>query len=286
MSGLTGDTVPASGLAIQSGWYPVIRTTSATVTAATSPGGSATYRAQGSAGLDFDGTFAGGIGNYRCTGAACSVTLDDKGEPTAMAGSWFFAQDAAAEVHVPDYDHLYFGWWLSGKDPGPYGFQSFAGAAGYAPATGTPVAEKMTGSATYRGAAAGLWATVDTSGGQVTSASSGEFTATARLHADFEDGAKAGLISGSIHGFRDAGGRAMADWRVTLKATSLAAKAAGFAAGTSGTMGPGTLEGSGSWQGVFHGGGGTGYDLPEGVTGRFDLHLPGVHVAGAFGASR
>ena len=286
VSGLTGDTVPASGLAIESGWYPVMRTTSSTVTKASSPGGLAVYRAQGSAGLDFDGTFAGGTGNYRCTGAACSVTLDDKGEPTAMAGSWFFAPDNEAEVHVPDYDHLYFGWWLDGKDDGPYGFQSFAGAAGYAPETGTPVTVKMTGSATYRGAAAGVWATVDTAGGKVTSAASGEFTAKATLDADFLDGVQAGLIGGAIHGFEDANGRAMAGWRITLKPTPLAADASGFAAGTSGTVGPGTSGGSGRWQGAFHGGGGTGYEQPVGVTGRFDLHLPGAHVAGAFGASR
>lgn len=60
VSGLTGDTVPASGLDIVPGWFPLIRTTSETVVAATSPGGSAVYRAQGSAGLEFDSTFAGG----------------------------------------------------------------------------------------------------------------------------------------------------------------------------------------------------------------------------------
>ena len=85
---------------------------------------------------------------------------------------------------------------------------------------------------------------------------------------------------------RDANGRARDGWRITLKPTPLVADAAGFAAGTSGTVGSGSAEGSGRWQGVFHGGGGTGYELPDGVTGRFDLHLPGAHVAGAFGASR
>lgn len=286
VSGLTGDTVPASGLGIVPGWFPLIRTTSGTVTAATSPGGSAVYRAQGSAGLEFEGTFAGGAGNYRCTGAACSVTLDDKGRPSAMDGSWFFAPTADAEVHVPDYDHLYFGWWVHGRDDGPYGFQSFAGAAGYAPDTGTPVAVGMTGTATYRGAAAGVWATVDTAGGKVTSAVSGEFTARATIDANFIDEAQAGFVNGSIHGFRDANGRVMADWRITLKGAPLAAAAAVFSAGTSGTVGPGTTGGSGHWQGVFHGGGGADHQRPDGVTGRFDLHLPGAHVAGAFGATR
>ena len=165
VNGLTGDAVPASGLSVVTGWYPVMRATSL---AAAPPEGSVTHRSN-----EFAGTFSGGTGAYRCSGDACSVTLDDRGAPTAMGGVWVFVQDAAAEVRVPDYDHLYFGWWLNGKDPGPYGFQSFAGAAGYAPATGTPVDIKMVGSATYRGAAAGLWATVDTSGGEVTSADFG-----------------------------------------------------------------------------------------------------------------
>ena len=203
VSGLSGETVPASGLAIRSGWYPAIRSTSLT---AAPEGGSVVYNAQGAgaeAGLAFAGTFGGGNGGYGCSGSACSVTLDDRGAPTAMAGSWFFEPAAGAEVRVPDYDHLYFGWWLD-ADEDAYGFQSFAGAAGFAPGA---VAAAMEGSATYRGVAAGVWTTVDSSGGRITSARAGEFTAEATLRANFFGASDAGVVNGEIPGSPERGGR-------------------------------------------------------------------------------
>lgn len=99
---------------------------------------------------------------------------------TAMAGDWTFSPDGGAMVNVPDYAHLHFGWWLSGKDGGPYGFQTFAGSTGYGSGS-SAVTAAMTGTATYRGAAAGLCSSMDVAGGQVTGARSGEFTADATL---------------------------------------------------------------------------------------------------------
>ena len=285
VSGLTGDTVPASGLAVLAGWLPVVRATSL---AAAPPNGSITYSAQGSganAGLEFAGTFGGGSGTYRCSGIACSATLDDQSMPTAMGGVWAFVPDSGAMVQVPDHDHLYFGWWLDESDDGAYGFQTFADAVGF-PAGAGDVAAAMEGSATYRGAAAGVWATVDSARGRVTSARSGEFTAEAVLTANFFGALDAGAVNGEIRSFRDGSGRRLDGWRVTLNAAKLTAGAASFAGETSGAVGPDT-NGAGRWEGRFHGSDGTGADArPSHVTGRFDLHFPGAHVAGAFGGSR
>ena len=284
VSGLAGETVPASGLAIETGWYPVIRSTSL---AAAPANGSVTYQAEGTganAGLEFVGSFGGGAGTYRCTGSACSVTLDDAGAPTAMGGDWVFAPDSAATVSIPDYDHLYFGWWLNEAGEA-WGFQSFAGAAGFAAGSGN-VEAAMEGSATYRGAAAGVWATVDSSGGRIVGAEAGEFTAVAELRANFFGALDAGVVNGEIGSFRDGSGRSLAGWRVTLDSAMLTAGEASFAGATAGTIGPGT-SGTGSWQGRFHGTDGAETNpRPSHASGRFDLHFPGAHIAGAFGARK
>ena len=284
VSGLAGETVPASGLAIETGYWPVIRSTSL---AAAPANGSVTHNAEGTgadAGLGFAGTFSGGSGEYRCAGAACSVTLDDRGAPTAMGGAWIFAPGGGATVLIPDYEHLYFGWWLNEAGEA-WGFQSFAGAAGFAAGAGA-VEAAMTGSATYRGAAAGVWAAVDVSGGQVTAARSGAFTAEAVLRANFFGALDAGEVEGEIVSFRDGSGRSLAGWRVTLEPAPLTAGSASFAGETVGAVGAGS-RGTGSWQGRFHGGDGAETnERPGHATGRFDLHFPGAHVAGAFGASR
>ena len=271
VSGLTGETVPASGLVIEAGWFPVVRSTSL---AAAPRGGSITHPAEGTganAGLEFTGTFGGGSGQYRCSGATCSVTLDDGGAPTAMDGSWIFAPDSTAMVQIPDYEHSYFGWWLD-EDDSSYGFQSFAGAAGF-PAGAGNVEAAMEGSATYRGAAAGVWATLDSSGGQITAASRGEFTAEAVLTANFFAAQDAGAVTGEIASFRDETGGSMAGWRVTLQSAGLTAGSPSFAGETRGMIGPGS-SGEGSWEGRFHGTDGAETNArPSHVTGRFDVHF-------------
>lgn len=287
VSGLTGETVPASGLDIQDAWLPVIRSSSL---AAAPPGGSITYPSEGTgadAGREFTGTFAGGSGRFRCSGSDCAVTLDDEGMPTAMGGtsSWTFVPNTGAMVQVPDYDHLYFGWWLNEEGDGAYGFQTFADAVGF-PAGAGSVTPGMEGTATYRGAAAGVWAQTTVSGGQVTEARSGEFTAEAVLTANFFAALDAGEVSGEIDSFRGGAGTSLDDWRVVLKPAPLTAGEASFAGATGGEVGPGT-SGKGSWEGRFHGTDGAATNArPSHVTGRFDLHFPGTQIAGAFGAGR
>jgi len=286
VSGLTGESVPESGLAVEAAWLPVIASSSL---AAASPRGSITYGPTGTGqdqGLAFTGTFAGGSGEYGCSGGACSLTLDDRGVPTAMGGAWTFAPAPGAMVMVPDYDHLHFGWWLKEEEDGSWGFQTFAGGVGF-PAGAADVTAAMAGSATYRGAAAGVYATMDVSGGQVTGAASGEFTARATLEAHFFGARDAGEVTGTIDSFRSGNGVPLTGWAVELKAAGLTVGDASFAGATVGTLGPAT-SGEGSWEGQFHGtDGAAGAEArPSHVTGRFDVHFPGAHIAGAFGAGK
>ncbi len=285
VSGLSGETVPASGLDIQDAWWPVIRSVSL---AAAPSGGSITHTSEGTGadeGREFTGTFAGGAGRFLCSGSDCSVTLDDEGTPTAMGGTWAFAPDSGAMVNIPDYDHLYFGWWLNEEEDATYGFQTFADGVGFPAGVGN-VAAGMEGTATYRGAAAGVWTQTVISGGQVTEASRGEFTAEAVLTANFFGALDAGAVSGEIGSFSDGAGELLDGWRVTLEAASLAVGEASFAGSTGGAVGSGT-SGAGHWEGRFHGTDGAETNArPSHVTGRFDLHFPGAHLAGAFGAGR
>ena len=238
----------------------------------------------------FAGTLQGGAGNYACTtGEICSVTASDKGALTFF-GTWSFTFDAKAMVNVVDTDYLHFGWWVDAPamSDGEYAFQTFAGGAEpYTPGS----IDAVLGSATYKGAAAGMYVTKDVTAGQVTGATMGGFTASATLQANFGDLTEAGNIDGSIHDFMNADGVAMDGWGVTLRNSILESNMSTFSGMTKGTTGPGT-SGDGSWTGTFYGpneatvDGATVTLKPTGVAGRFDAHLPGAHIAGAYGASR
>ena len=245
----------------------------------------------------FTGYLAGAMGKFMCTGDAdgCALTFDEKGMISGLTGTWTFTADRGAMVKVADSEYLHFGWWIdrpteAGSNGSySYGFQTFAGGMGtYTPANLTEVAAADV-KATYNGAAAGVYVTKDISGGRITDASMGEFTAAARLSANFGLGTS-GVISGSISNFKGADDSAMTGWRVDLDATDITATAS-FAGATMGTTGPGAT-GTGSWEGMFYGDptNADGTDdtdaAPMGAAGRFDAHLQGTHIAGGFGATR
>lgn len=253
-------------------------------------GGETTHSATSTAtGLRFDGTFGGAAGDFSCTGAGdeCQVTVDDKGVVQGITGVWTFDADVGAMVLLPDRAYLNLGWWVKApaKADGEYEFQTFVTANGYDEAMDVTV--DMTGTATYKGAAAGLYVLKDVSGGLVTGASNGEFTASATLNADFLDDTRAGVISGSITDFMNGAGDSMDGWSVTLNnaALALTGNLSGFSGTTVGKIGDGS--GAGNWDGTFYGTDGAATNArPSDVAGRFDAHLPGAHVAGAYGASR
>ncbi len=244
----------------------------------------------------FTGSLAGAMGKFECEGTAttCALTFNEKDMIATLVGTWEFTANRGAKVNVPDDEYLYFGWWIdrptkAGSDGSySYDFQSFSGGVGAYTASNL---DGVTGSATYNGAAAGVYVTKDISNGQITDATMGEFSAAAKLTANFGNATDPGLIGGSISDFKDADGSAMAGWGVTLNSDFLATGSATFAGPTTGTTGPGAT-GTGSWEGMFYGDA-TNADgtvnataAPMGVAGRFDAHLAGAHIAGGFGASR
>ena len=82
----------------------------------------------------------------------------------------------------------------------------------------------MEGSAACRGAAVGVWPTEEVSGGWMTAAWSGAFTAEAVLTAHFFGAGDAGEIGS----FGTASGRSSAGWRVTLSLAMLSAVRGGL----------------------------------------------------------
>ena len=125
------------------------------------------------------GTLGGASGTYRCasdTLETCSV--QNTGNTLVFVGPWTFRpSSASSRVRIADEAYMYFGWWSRHATETPaWSFHTFHG--------GHPVGniDGVTGSATYRGPAAGYYAIYEPN-----SAGSeyGDFTATASLTADF-----------------------------------------------------------------------------------------------------
>ena len=283
LAGATGVTVAAGGVVDLVNTRALLANAKATSLTLPDEGATTMYPGTATGGLTFEGTFGGATGDFSCTdGATCMVTLNDKGTVTVIAGTWTFDADVDAMVHIADTEYLNFGWWVKAPDAadGKYTFQTFAGASTLL--TPTDVSDAMTGTATYTGAAAGVYVLKDVSGGLVTGASNGDFTASAALTADFLD-EDPGVINGSITDFVNGAGDSMDGWSVTLNNAALAGTdATSFSGTTLGKIGDGS--GPGNWTGTFYGADDEG--LPTDVAGRFDAHLPGAHIAGAYGASQ
>ena len=129
---------------------------------------------------EFDGTYDGAMGTYRCNGTAdCTVTLNAMGKITAMTGTWVFTPNSGVTVDVPDSDYLHYGVWLKKTTDGDgvveYNeVETFAGSS--IPASGD--VSLVLGSATYEGGATGVYVhQMLNPAGNVDSATSGHFTA-------------------------------------------------------------------------------------------------------------
>ena len=175
----------------------------------------------------FPGMFDGVPGQYECTGADdCTVTVDAKGEFTAITGVWtfipaYFGEDGESlegdtndqvatkeddlsvpSVAVPDTDYLHFGWWTQVEKDGDVAFRTFSGGL-------EPISTNNTdleGSATYKGPAAGRYAVKTfNSNSTLESIHHGEFSAAAELKANFGGNAIAvndqNRISGKVTNF-------------------------------------------------------------------------------------
>ncbi len=165
------------------------------------------------------GSYDGAQGRFRCE-MDCSSINDGKGTVTSLEGTWYFKPDAGAMVSQPDANYLYYGWWVNKDEDGePKAASAFAGlvASNSGPLVSANIA--TTGSATYKGGAAGKFAMNNALDG---TGSGGHFTADAELKATFGDGDDAG-VTGTIDNFMLNDGSEDAGWSVALNKGDLSA---------------------------------------------------------------
>ena len=166
------------------------------------------------------------MGSYRCAGtAACTVTLDADSMITAMSDGWIFTPDEGAMSPQPDDDYLSYGFWLKkttdADDVVTYDeVETFAMSSMNASDGST--LDSVNGSASYTGGATGVYVhhVYSSGGGMLESSTSGHFTATAKLTANFMGGSIPAdihnTVTGTISSFMLSGGE-MNDWSVALK---------------------------------------------------------------------
>ena len=241
------------------------------------------------------GTLQGASGRYRCDGDAAtdSCTVQNRGGSFAFAGDWdFIPSSGTVQIVVPDGQYMWFGVWarqtvrLDAPPDQPTELWRFeAHHGGHVVTTLTDA----TGSATYRGPAAGRYAVYEPDTGE---SGIGSFTASATLQADFD----ANTVSGTITGFSNDSG-----WSLALKRSAITGGGAGVdTAGVAWTI-DGVPDDSGAWEADFY----TNLEVegstnasrtvtyqPHGIAGTFEAAYDpsGVGaraaVIGAFGAHR
>ena len=279
-------------------------------------------------GRTLDGMFNGVPGNFVCTTGPCTASTDSDGNLKALGGTWEFRPDAgdhfiAGGSH--DEDYLAFGYWLQSTgegDDATYKVGTFA--RGSMPFGGTEIAaavSALTGTATYRGSAIGMFVMktdIDGDGKGPIATGSGEFTANTALTARF-GGMPANIpyrdqftISGTVSDFVLTNSDDTTldnDWSLNLQSASFATRVYDSGTGVvsaAPTAHVNTFSGStsgmekgtaGRWEGTFYGPtpdtnpddtgiqyGATNY--PGGVAGEFIGHFENGHAIGAFGATK
>ncbi len=152
----------------------------------------------------------------------------------------------------------------------------------------------ITGMATFRGPAAGLYsaATYSDSGGSraLETAEVGSFTATATINANFGGAGSFSGVSGTVTDFME-NGESLGNWRVNLDTTSnsTAGSPALFIGQISGGQAGSRSLGTGNWGVEFYRSGASGH--PDFAVGIFTASTLGpaedaLHIVGAFGAER
>ena len=227
----------------------------------------------------------GADGNIDVTGGTLTFT------PTIPTGKTI--ADVMAKYTDLDGDYTSFGYWMRSKDmrggAKEYTIQTFHDGSNSTSLTlGTKDGDTLTGTASYYGAAAGVYVKrAGTTASPVVT--HGKFTATAMLNANFGGNAipedKQYMVSGTISDFMGASGDlGFADLKLNAAAIS---GAGAISAGT--TNGGGK---TGAWDGQFYGTVNNPAendprdtdDYPMDVSGEFNGHFVDGSVAGAFGA--
>ena len=218
----------------------------------------------------FTGSFQGAGGTFECTGT-CTVQHQGGDRYNITSGTWTFTTSATASVREPDDSYMYFGWWRRYQlDNETFSFETFSGGAH--PVSGGGF-DSLIGAATYTGTAVGQYAIYQPLGAQ---SGNGDFTANARLDADFDTN----MLSGELTNFSNA-----SDWTMTLNMQSMAGGNVSRGGSVNWTI-AGNTESGGEWEAQFFSNI-TPYagHIPEGVAGQFEAVFNDVgRLTGAFGA--
>ena len=231
------------------------------------------------------GTLGGASGRFRCGDGAStadtSCTVQNTGAGFVFTGPWrFVPSSGTVGVRVADSAFMWFGWWSTETATGFTFDTSHGGSAvdGNANENRLAALTGVSGTATYNGIAVGQYAI---SGTLVANQGHGEFTAKARLEADFG----ASTVIGSITNFSG-----HPDWEVTLGGGTISGGAVTGADDTVTWSIGGDAKDGGAWEADFYS------NLPSaqranvqpyGIAGTFEAeHGDAAKMAGAFGAHR
>ncbi len=244
------------------------------------------------------GSYHGVRGTFYCSGAegaACRVNHAGENKQTFETNAaWRFAPNNPDDrITMGEATPLAsYGWWLNKDDDdnwivGVFDINRRSAAAAVPSSLNTRL---ESGSATYRGGAAGKYALSSSTGGRN---EAGHFTASVELTAKFGDSTATpvvtDMISGTVSNFKDGKGADIdGDWLVDLnKATINGTGVIGATTLGTTTWKVGEADGTaaGSWSGNMWNEGSETDGVPDIVTGTFNAHL-GLNgrMAGAFGA--
>ena len=248
------------------------------------------------------GTFNGVPGKFSCTDDTCTASTNASRALSigSGAGNWVFTPDGdpeniVVEGVIADADYLAFGYWIETttdmiNDKTTYR----VGVTQMSVGPTMDILVSVTGNATYKGPAAGVFARRaydPESGGTVETA--GRFTADATLTADFDAADRSTGIDGTITNFMHGGSEIDSDWAVTMSEGVIEdpGNAGLFTSDpTKQAAGDGSV-----WTGQFNGhyaadDGGTPVNettlKPTGATGMFSNTFDNGAVLGAFGVEK
>ena len=235
------------------------------------------------------GMFNGVAGTFACA-SGCDIRSGGDGKLATFTGTWTFTADSDATVVdvLEDADYLDFGYWVNTDDSGDD--KKYMVKAFFRGEEASGNVGDLEGSATYKGAAAGLYTKrAFTPGGDGDVTAAGRFTADAELTANFGGTAVAAddedSISGTIKNFMDGDNVVDAAWSVELMQADITPDTGVFSGDATG----------GSWSGTLYGEvvedsdadtDGNQSTLPSGVAGMFAAGFNNGDLIGSFGATK